>query len=105
MNDYKLPPCERETIIVFNDEEDNAIVYTCNKRIMAQIEKIMSNSIQDTHKIWSDEYSSKYSMPKKYIKIRKQNKKNLTEEQRKAIGERFKKYRENNTIGDAYDCD
>ncbi len=41
MNDekeYRLSKLEQETIIIFNEEEDDATIETCNRRLIKRLE-------------------------------------------------------------------
>ena len=64
----RLSKLEQETIILFNEEEKTAECYTCNKRIMSRLDKL----VQDGREITltkQDEYSKTYVFPKKWVKI------------------------------------
>lgn len=60
---------ERETIIVFNEADDSAIVDTCNRAWINKLDKLVScNSkiVEDR----TDEFGKRYIMPKSWIKVR-----------------------------------
>lgn len=61
----KLNRIEQETIIVWNNAEDTATVYTCDARLKKILEKNFKLTLQK-----SDEYSVTYKIPKKTITIR-----------------------------------
>ena len=85
---YTLTREETETNINYNDAEDMAQVYTCNKALIRRIEKMMQNTstiIEERR----DECSRTYLIPKKYIKV--QIPRFLTEEKRKELSERAKR--------------
>jgi hypothetical protein len=83
---------ESETTITFNDEEQVAIVYTCNKSWINRLEGYKSKSPLISL-IKTDEYSRTYKLPKSWVKIRLP--KVITEEKRakmaQAARERFAK--------------
>lgn len=87
-----LSNIEKETIIIFNDSEKTASVYTCNKSLKNKLDRFCSEEKEFTI-IREDEYSKTYLIPKKCVKIFKPRK--LTEEEhekRSLIAkERFKK--------------
>lgn len=61
----KLSKLEQETIIVWNNAEDTATVYTCDTRIKKSLEKHIVCKL-----LKSDEYSVTYKIPKKLVQIR-----------------------------------
>ena len=86
-----IPKIDRETIIIFNDAEDKAYVYTCNRHWIAQLQKYGFKVAQE----YADEigiYAKEYEVPKNLIKIPR----SLTQkemDQRMAQAERLRKYR------------
>lgn len=60
---------ERETVINFNEEEDTATVYTCNKPLIRKLNSFCSKSTLFNVKR-GDEYSREYKIPKRCISIR-----------------------------------
>lgn len=60
---------ERETVITFNDNEDTAQIYTCNKTWMKMLTKLAQKDSR-VSRTESDEYSQTYVLPKKAIKVR-----------------------------------
>lgn len=64
-----LTSYEKETIITFNDEEDIAQVYTCNKSWINALSKL-SQKDSRVSRTEKDEYSQTYVLPKKAIKVR-----------------------------------
>jgi len=85
---YSLSKYEKETVITFNDKDDMATIYTCNKSLINKLDKFCSKSPVILLKK-SDEYSKTYIIPKKYISIRFPHK--ISEELRE---KRAKKARE-----------
>ena len=86
-----LSNVEKETIIIFNDSEKTASVYTCNKSLKNKLDRFCSEEKEFTI-IREDEYSKTYMVPKKCVKIFKPPK--FTEEERERMSlrakERFK---------------
>lgn len=60
---------ERETIILFNEAEPDAQVYTCNGRIRRRLEELAEKGIEGVSFIKTDDYSVTYTVPKKLVKI------------------------------------
>lgn len=60
---------EKETIITFNDGEDEAQIYTCNKTWIKTLAKLAQKDSR-VSRTESDEYSQTYVLPKKAIKVR-----------------------------------
>ena len=83
---------EKETTIVYNDEEKTASVYTCNKSLMRKLDKFCEVK-PDLYALKSrDEHSKTYIVPKKFISIRLPAKrKEMTEEQKEIARSRFLK--------------
>ena len=79
---------ERETIILFNEDEQTARIETFNGRLLRQLRKVSeSNGVSCE----SDEGNyGVYKIPKTMIKIRAPQKSNLTDEQRAILSERAK---------------
>ena len=83
----KLTKYEQETIINYNQEEDMAQIYTCDKNLIRKIdEHIEKNHIN--YCIRRDEESATYSLPKKFVKVAFSRQ--LSEEQRKKLALRMK---------------
>ena len=63
-----LSKYETETVITFNDDSDNATVYTCHKRIMTMIEK---RGIEPKKEYVNSKrvVAKQYEVPKKWVKI------------------------------------
>lgn len=68
--DKMLSNIEKETIILFNDAEDTASVYTCNNSLKNKLDRFCSES-QEFSRVREDEYSKTYKVPKKCVKIYK----------------------------------
>ena len=91
----KLTKYERETIINYNDAEDTATLYTCNKALMRKIDSFCKKN-QMFVKAKSDLFGTEYTLPKKCVSIRLPR--IISEEKRKDLArmakERFKKTEE-----------
>ena len=79
---------EKETVIVFNEAEPEASVYTCNRRLQNKLNKLVGNN-QDISVRDKDEESTTYIVPKKWIKVAPPRQVNYTDEQRAAMAERL----------------
>ena len=77
---------ERETIIVFNDAEDTASIWTASETVYRHLRKRGYLPSED------NERSAKFEMSKSEIKLPRP-KRRMTEERRKAVGERLKSAR------------
>ena len=86
---------ERETVIVFNEEEDFAIVETFNTSMRKKLNKLSKEYPNDFRNIKSDESigCSTYEIPKKYIRIG--SPRNVSDKQREAMSKRAKEYWKN----------
>ena len=98
MAEYKITKPEMETVITFNEYDENAIVFTYNKRLISRLNKLIEDGETSVkmNRINSeyDDKSMTYEVPKKWIKVNPPRKVNLTEEQRAARSERMRKARE-----------
>ena len=73
---------ERETIVLFNDAEDTATVYTCNKALQRRMTRLKCKVKQ------TEGEGITYEIPKKWVKISPPRK--MSEEQKKASSDRMK---------------
>ena len=64
-----LPSYERETTITYNDAEDFASVYTCNRVLMRKLDRFCGEDPL-VSVICEDETSRVYHMPKQYVSFR-----------------------------------
>jgi hypothetical protein len=64
-----LTKYETETVMNFNDAEDMAEIYTCNRAWINRLDKLCLCTPEIIRKK-ADEYSRTYIIPKKYIKVR-----------------------------------
>lgn len=63
-----LSNIEKETIIIFNDSEKTASVYTCNKSLKNKLDRFCSEEKEFTI-IREDEYSKTYLIPKNVLRF------------------------------------
>lgn len=68
-----LTKYERETVIVFNEAEPNAELYTCSSVTMRKMDALVAADDRFSV-IKQDEVSKTYKFPKKYFKVRKPSK-------------------------------
>lgn len=67
----KLTNLERETIILFNEAEGTASVYTFTGRLQRELCDLCKQRPEEVKQIAYDDYGSKtYKLPKKWVKIR-----------------------------------
>jgi hypothetical protein len=70
-NVYKLTRYEKETIILFNDDEKTASVYTHNKALQRKLDSFCTMR-PDLYRLTSENVtwqSKTYEVPKKYISL------------------------------------
>lgn len=77
-----LSPVERETIILFNDEETTATVETCNKTWKNKMRALCAESA-DCSLVFADEHCERYLIPKTWVKVQKPR--SLSDEQRRKL--------------------
>ena len=66
---------ERETIIRFNEEEREAVVFTYNRTLQRQLDQLTQERPEEITLTRSDQYSAavtakEYRIPKKWLKVR-----------------------------------
>ena len=79
---------EKETEILYNQEENTALVATWHKALINKLRKIAAEREDITCKRDEGEYAE-FIVPKTWIKISPPPKRNLTDEQRAAMAERL----------------
>jgi len=82
----KLTKYERETVITFNDAEQEARVYTCSPVMLRKMDSMVKNCPG----IWvekQDEVSKTYICPKRLVSVRKPPR--LSDEQRQKMAANF----------------
>lgn len=86
---------EQETIISYSRDEDFAYIWTSDSTIMTKLDKRVESGDYEIFDIGKDMdgnlLSKEYRCPKNLISFRSK-KKELTEEQKQASGERMKEY-------------
>lgn len=83
----RLSKCEKETIIIFNEAEDTACVYTCNEKLSNKLATLAKNS-KECVLTKKDKLSVEYNLPKTWVKINKTRQ--YSDEARRAMSERAK---------------
>ena len=83
----QLSKFERETVITYNDGEENAVCYTCDRKLMRRFDEMRAKS-QTVMLKSEDEHSRTYVFPKKLIKVQKPRL--LSEEPKQKLSERAK---------------
>lgn len=87
MANYDLTKYEQETIFSYNQEEDFAIVDTCDKKLIRKLDKLCEKL--STITVENQNRDGKiYKLPKKWIKI--STPRQLSEKTRKELAERAK---------------
>lgn len=64
-----LSAYERETVITYNDDEKEAIVYTCNAALRRKLESISADRPDECKLARQNEFYVEYTLPKKWVKI------------------------------------
>lgn len=86
----KLSRTEKETIILFNEEEQTASVFTCNAALLRKLERLRAKWPELVKIV--DEYqdgSKTYLIPKKYVRVTTPQK--LTDKQREKRAETLRR--------------
>lgn len=86
---------EKETVILFNEEEKVASVYTCNQKLKNKLSKLCCDYSEITLDK-QDDISMTFTVPKKWIKVSSPRK--VSEEQRQKASERFKQMHKNKEL-------
>ena len=87
MANYDLTKYEQETLISYNQEEDAAIIDTCDKKMIRKREK-MCDKLSTITVENQNQHGKIYKLPKKWIKI--STPRQLSEKTRKELAERAK---------------
>ena len=85
----KLTRYEQETVINFNAEEPDAMVYTRDKAVMRKLDALVTEFPDVFQCIAETDIDKTYEMPKSVVTYRKPRK--ISEEQREAARERIMK--------------
>jgi hypothetical protein len=72
--DSTLTRYERETVVVFNEADPDAELYTCSAPMMRKMDKLVEEDDRFSV-VKEDEVSKTYKFPKKYFKVRRPSKK------------------------------
>ncbi len=83
-----LSAYERETIIVYNQEEDGAEVFTYHRALQNKLNKLVGTN-PDITILRQDEECATYRVPKNWIKVSPPRQVNYSDEQRAAMAERL----------------
>lgn len=84
-----LSSCEKETVIVFNESDNDAEIFTHNGRMLRELEKLATERPEDVQHIKdNDTGGSTYRLPKKWVKIKASR--ILTDEQKEKAAERMR---------------
>lgn len=75
---------EQETSITFNNEQAEAILWTCQPVMLRKFAKLGIKWMRD------DGEGKAFKIPKNWVKISVRKPKNLSDEQRKALSDRMK---------------
>ena len=65
-----LTKIERETIILFNEAEPTAHVYTCNRAMQTRLDGLCAQNAKIC-RLKADDVSKTYLFPKKWLKVKK----------------------------------
>ena len=84
---------EKETIVLFNEGEPTASVYTYNRKLQNKLNKLVGVN-NDIFVESQDDESTTYVVPKKWIKVSPPRQMNYTDEQRAAMAARLAAHRE-----------
>lgn len=87
---YSLNKYERETVINFCDASKTASISTSQEWMKRRIHKLANRKPDDVKIISEDRYTLIAELPRKWVRL--QAPPELTEKQRKEIGERLKQY-------------
>lgn len=87
MANYDLTKYEQETLISYNQEEDAAIIDTCDKKMIRKLDKLCDKLLTITVEN-QNQHGKIYKLPKKWIKI--STPRQLSEKTRKELAERAK---------------
>ena len=91
MRAMSLTKYEQETIIIYNNEESTAKVYTHHAALQNKLNKLTGEN-SDISVLRSGDGWTEYAMPKSWVKVSPKRKRNMTEEQRAAASVRMQKW-------------
>lgn len=84
---HKRLRMERETLILFNDEDVNAVVYSASPRIIRQLTRKLGKG----EELSADSFQ--WSIPKNWIKLPTRRRKKLSEEHKKKLSDALSRAR------------
>lgn len=89
MNDYKLTPAERETIILWDEEADIVNLETYDTRLIRLLEKATNVNPEFYHYLGTNQYGGvSYEFPRELLRLSFCNP--ISKEKRKQMSERAK---------------
>ena len=83
---------EQETVILYDNANKTASVYTCDRSLIKKLTKLMASKDDITLERQDDE-SATFIVPRKWIKVQPPKQVNFTEEQRALAAERLRQAR------------
>lgn len=83
-----LTSYEKETVIVYNNEESTAQVFTYHRALQNKLNKLLETNPEISVLRSGDEWIE-YMVPKSWIKVSPPRQVNYTDEQRAAMAERL----------------
>ena len=98
-SNYSLPVSEQECVISFMRDEDFAIVYTSDTTMITKFDKLCKNSPEYYSLIERNKYGNRYKIADKTLVSYRQKKKEMSEENKNAASERFKKLHAEGKVG------
>ena len=98
-SNYSLPVSEQETITSCMRDQDFAIVYTSDTTMITKFDKLCKNSPDYYSLIERNKYGNRYKIADKTLVSYRQKKKEMSEENKNAASERFKKLHAEGKVG------
>ena len=98
-SNYSLPVSEQETITSCMRDQDFAIVYTSDTTMITKFDKLCKNSPEYYSLIERNKYGNRYKIADKTLVSYRQKKKEMSEENKNAASERFKKLHAEGKVG------
>ena len=98
-SNYSLPVSEQECVISFMRDEDFATVYTSDTTMITKFDKLCKNSPEYYSLIERNKYGNRYKIADKTLVSYRQKKKEMSEENKNAASERFKKLHAEGKVG------
>lgn len=81
---------EKETIILFNEKEQYADVYVHNVKLKRKLDELSKERPDEVRLVRSDSESVTYQIPRSWISVKAPSKRKMSDEARKAVGERLR---------------